>query len=245
MRRLLASLIVLASVATAHAYWQSRAQVSAGSVPFGLSFVTSAVQNTPTGGVCDFGTVSLGSADPTKQDVLIFSARFTTAATFTSATVGGVAQTVKQAANSASVADVEITATANSSGAAANITATYSANVARCNVSVYRLVGSTATVTGQGNDFTTAGATSSKTFTGTTGGGMVAGSVSGLTQDTTSTTTNMTTDLVTLQSVTLYMTGSNTSHAGSSTAYTFTYKAGGVNVGSSTVNAAAWASIAP
>jgi hypothetical protein len=216
------------------------------SVAFGLSFIGTASQTAPGGSSCNFGTVTIGSTDPTKKDVLVVGARFTTAATLTSITVGGVTQSVVVDTNSASAADLVITSTANSSGTAANITANYSNTVVRCEVAVYRLVGSTAVISSAGAGVTGTGDNPSKTFTGTSGGGMVAGSITGTAPDTTSTAANMTQDVNNaLAATTLFEAGSNTSHAGSSTAYSWQYKVAGTNAVSVAFSAASWASIAP
>lgn len=224
------------------------AQVGSSPTPFSQSFVTKAVQGTPGGSSCNFGTVSIGTADLTRQLVLVVGARFTTAATLSSITVGGVTQSVVVDTLSASAADLAITATLTTSGTTANITANYSTTVVRCEVAVYSVLGTTTVVSSAGTGVTGTGDNPSKTFTGTTGGGMIAGAITGTAADNTTTAANMTADVnetVAGAATTLFEAGSNTSHAGTSTAYSWQFKVANVNAGAVAFSAASWVSIAP
>lgn len=215
-----------------------------GVTAFGLTYIATAGQGSPSGGTCDVGTVSFGATDPTRQIIVTSGARFTgTTPAISSISVGAnSASAITGASAAGSVGDIAaIWIVSLPSGASGDITITYSQTVLRCQASVFSLVGSTATWDnpGSASSGTTASSVSSSGLSIATGGGAI-GTATSNAAGTIGSTTNLTQqdNLLIAASTTLYQTGLNTSSTG---ATTFT-----VNFGTSQSNfAGAFATFHP
>lgn len=211
----------------AWAWWQSIQQVSVGgSTPFGLTHVSNANNIAPGGSSCDVGTISIGAADSTRQLIIAIGARFTTAANISSVSVGGNAasQVTSANANLSSAMNATLWQISLASGTTADVTATYSNTVLRCEVDVYRVVGSTATI-GTGNAQTSSSTTSlSSTGLSISTGGAAVGVAVGAGGATDISATNLALDThgVIGATTTTYAAGQNTSGSGATT-FTITY----------------------